>query len=696
LSVKKRFLMIIVMVLLLSLAACGLVENMPATGATEPTAVTVPAGAQSPNETIAVLADGVFSPDSAICGVPVGGMQPDQAMAALKQAAENYQLSLSVNGEAVSVAGAEISLQVDEEAFALFCQAAAAGESFDGPVLRCAYDPLYQLLSGALETTVKDASITYDEAQNLFVIEPAVSGRVYAMGDLTQQVQQAVCTLAPEYSTAVSCGEIQPALTESDSKLQSAAESANAILDIALEYTFTPENGEKQTEKVDGKTLAGFVAISDTLEVTVDEKQVQSYAAALAEKYTVVAYKGDFITHYGTTLGYTVEYYGQQVDAEGLAKDLMECLNARQSGTRQAPYLQTNGAEDMPYGGNYVEVSLSAQQIWVYRDGKCVVSSSIVSGSPAYDDCTPTGVYSIYDKDRNCYLVGEDYDVFVSYWMAFTGAYGLHDASWRSYFGGEIYVYDGSHGCVNLPADVAAKVYENVQVGTKVILYGGQTEVPEETQQIYGTQSYSVASDAAPFKLDAQLLYDAGKMTYTSSNPSVATVSADGTVTIHGIGNATITVRTEKYYFYTEATMTVNISVHSPCDEGRHAYGARQQTEAPSCKPGSEERTCSVCGYVQTQEIAPVVEHTPGEWTVVTEPGCESSGLQVAYCTVCGMQLEQEIPAIGHDFSAGGSHCGNGCGTPNPDYEPPVTEEPVPGTATGKRKRPYQGLFLRM
>ena len=230
------------------------------------------------------------------------------------------------------------------------------------------------------------------------------------------------------------------------------------------------------------------------------------------------------------------------MDTQALTDDLLECLKTQTSGTRAAPYSTGNNKNNLPYGGNYVEISLGAQHLWVFRDGECVVSTSIVSGSPAYGNCTPTGIYSIYDKDRNCYLSGEDYETFVSYWMAFTGAYGLHDASWRGYFGGEIYVYDGSHGCVNLPVDVAPLVYENVQVGTKVILYGGITEVEQVEEKITGTTSYDVAEDAAPFKLDASLRYDESELTYTSSNPSVVTVSEDGTVTVVGIGTATITV----------------------------------------------------------------------------------------------------------------------------------------------------------
>ena len=60
----------------------------------------------------------------------------------------------------------------------------------------------------------------------------------------------------------------------------------------------------------------------------------------------------------------------------------------------------------------------------------------------------------------------------MNYWMPFLGnAYGLHDASWRSRFGGSIYSYAGSHGCINLPREKAAELFDLVNVGDKVNIH---------------------------------------------------------------------------------------------------------------------------------------------------------------------------------------------------------------------------------
>ena len=77
----------------------------------------------------------------------------------------------------------------------------------------------------------------------------------------------------------------------------------------------------------------------------------------------------------------------------------------------------------------------------------------------------------VRNKVRNTYLTGKDYKSFVKYWMAYSGNnYGIHDASWRNKFGGSIYKANGSHGCVNVPTDAAAKLYNMLDIGTPVYI----------------------------------------------------------------------------------------------------------------------------------------------------------------------------------------------------------------------------------
>ncbi len=159
----------------------------------------------------------------------------------------------------------------------------------------------------------------------------------------------------------------------------------------------------------------------------------------------------------------------------------------------------------------YIKVDIGSQSMIFVKDGELLVSSYIVSGMyDKYD--TPRGEYEIINKARDIQLKGEqiltgeyeevplteeeiakfkadpknkdkevpktkkvqkkdEWDVKVNYWLAFIGGtYGFHDATWRSYFGDYIYVWDGSHGCVNLPLWAAETLYNNAEIGTPVFI----------------------------------------------------------------------------------------------------------------------------------------------------------------------------------------------------------------------------------
>ncbi len=126
--------------------------------------------------------------------------------------------------------------------------------------------------------------------------------------------------------------------------------------------------------------------------------------------------------------------------------------------------------------GTYVYVSIPKQHLTYFVDGEPVMDCPVVTGNIG-GHSTPNGTFRINTMSRNTTLKGvedngDKYESFVNYWMAFIGnAYGLHDATWRSNFGGEIYKGGGSHGCVNMPIASAAELYGMVEVGTLVLIY---------------------------------------------------------------------------------------------------------------------------------------------------------------------------------------------------------------------------------
>ena len=116
----------------------------------------------------------------------------------------------------------------------------------------------------------------------------------------------------------------------------------------------------------------------------------------------------------------------------------------------------------------YIVVSIANQTLQYYEYDNLALSSPVVTG---INGKTPRGNFKILNKARNIVLKGADYESFVSYWMAFKGsAFGFHDASWRSKFGGNIYKYAGSHGCVNMPYSKVKQLFSMVDIGTPVYI----------------------------------------------------------------------------------------------------------------------------------------------------------------------------------------------------------------------------------
>lgn len=165
-------------------------------------------------------------------------------------------------------------------------------------------------------------------------------------------------------------------------------------------------------------------------------------------------------------------YFDLNSEIQWLYAALTSDMTARRTpdfhGVQAGSYTNTNAL-----GNTYIEIDLTAQALYYYVNGTLVLGTPIVSGNIAAGHGTPTGVFAINgNKCNNTYLTGRNYRSFVYNWMPFVGnSIGIHDATWRNSFGGNIYQTSGSHGCVNIPLDAATKLYPIVNVGTPVIVY---------------------------------------------------------------------------------------------------------------------------------------------------------------------------------------------------------------------------------
>jgi lipoprotein-anchoring transpeptidase ErfK/SrfK len=109
-------------------------------------------------------------------------------------------------------------------------------------------------------------------------------------------------------------------------------------------------------------------------------------------------------------------------------------------------------------------VNLATQNAWVYKNGEIIWESPVVTAYSTIGYATPTGIYHIFNKLTDHALYG---DKWCNYWIGFNydWAEGFHDAQWRDEFGGDIYLTDGSMGCVNTPLDAMEELYGLLEVG---------------------------------------------------------------------------------------------------------------------------------------------------------------------------------------------------------------------------------------
>ena len=218
--------------------------------------------------------------------------------------------------------------------------------------------------------------------------------------------------------------------------------------------------------------------LKDDMSGDVDEKAVKKFVKGIAKRYDNVDRTREFKSLTGKTITIDNAHYGWQVDQGAERKRLIEDLESHKDVSREPEWASRGyGSYSLDIGNTYVDIDITEQKLIYFENGKNVFSTDVVTGNKSAGHSTPTGLYSVLNKATNVTLKGRNsngskYSSFVNYWMAFIGSsYGMHDASWRSSFGGDIYLTNGSHGCVNVPPPEMPKLFDLVDYNTPVIVH---------------------------------------------------------------------------------------------------------------------------------------------------------------------------------------------------------------------------------
>lgn len=320
-------------------------------------------------------------------------------------------------------------------------------------------------VSGASIVKVENAKPVYQNGA--FVIQPEVDGNELNMEAFNKEVVNAL--LAGEDSIdldSAGCYKA-PSIRKDSKELAATVDTMNSYLNGTITYTFGDAH-----ESITKDMIASWLSANDKFEINVNHGAVKEYIAGLSDKYDTYGITRQFRSSYGSTVSVYGGDYGWLIDTDGEVAKVDENIRGAQPVTREPVYAQKGavfGTNDV--GNSYVEISISGQTMWLYVNGSQIVSTPIVTGSVAGGYSTPGGTYGIAYTARNVTLRGEGYASPVTFWIPFNGDIGIHDASWRSSFGGDIYLSNGSHGCVNTPYAAAQTIFNNVDAGFPVVVY---------------------------------------------------------------------------------------------------------------------------------------------------------------------------------------------------------------------------------
>lgn len=447
---------------------------------------------------VSVYYRSAFLPGTVINGYDCGGSSAAGAADYLLGVAGSHAAQLR-DAEGDAIVALPLESFVDRDGFT-----AAVQEFFDAQHEKCGLfgwmapgeqtldAPVYavsdaaaasELLSRALyddtpRTEPVDARIVLGE--DGYTVDPGVKGNLVnlsrCVAALTEQLP-ALRDLREESPVVSAQGGVirqkvapdSPALLLQQERIDGYL-STEVTLDFAdgSTYTLTPEDIWRMSE---------FDVSGGAVECTPVWEKVRELAGALADEYALDGVYAKFHNAEKTRpyIYYRVGDTGWILDRDALADDIVSALETG-TDTTVTPRYDTSWYWKAQYwyynvGDTFVEISLDNQYMWYYVDGEVLVETPVVTGNIAAGDYTRTGCFRIAAMTTDTYLVGPTWNDHVDYWMPFDDQIGLHDSSWRSEYGGDIYLTDGSHGCVNTPLDAIATIYNNISVGTIVIVY---------------------------------------------------------------------------------------------------------------------------------------------------------------------------------------------------------------------------------
>ena len=309
-----------------------------------------------------------------------------------------------------------------------------------------------------------------------FEVQPEVVGTKLNAEKFSEQVAKAIDGFQTELDLKETECYDDPKYTSDSKEVKEAVDTMNNYLKATVTYDFNPH-----TEVVDAAKISEWLSVDDNMKVTFNEAAVGDYVMALADKYNTVGSTRTFTSGSGASVSVSGGSFGWQIDQESETAKLIENIKNGETVTREPEYYSRGKTHEdgNDIGTTFAEVDLTNQVMYYVKDGQVAMKANVVTGNPNTNHGTPAGVHFILYKESPSVLRGDrqtsgeyEWETEVQYWMPFTSdGCGFHDATWQPTFGGDRYLTNGSHGCVNMSLDEASQLYNMIQTGDPVVVH---------------------------------------------------------------------------------------------------------------------------------------------------------------------------------------------------------------------------------
>ena len=439
-----------------------------------------------------------FLPGTQIMGVDCSNMTADEAVTAMRHAAGRVDIVLG-DSSGTQVANIPLSAFFRESVLTdtvqdVFDRQHEAAGALDWLLTRehvYRPTPLAQVSSGrvaaALEGVLYGASARVaptdarvELTEGGYTVVSETEGNMVNMSACSQALAEALKTvdsLAEDPPAVIADNAlVLPAVTADSEAVTHLTGELDSYLQLPVILEFGAGTDYVLTEE-DIRSVSDITLDGPEAVCVPDPERVSALVNDLADRYAYDGVYAKFLHAQDTRpyVYYRVGDTGWKLDRDDLVQQVLTALENRQTAVISPRYDYTwywkEQYKHYRVGDTYIEISLDNQYLWAFKDGELLVETPVVTGNIARRDYTRAGCFRITYRETDLNLRGPTWDDHVDYWMPFDGEIGLHDSSWRDEYGGDIYLTDGSHGCVNTPLDAMRIIFNNFRSGDVVIVY---------------------------------------------------------------------------------------------------------------------------------------------------------------------------------------------------------------------------------